>query len=291
MKILIADAFDASLPQRLAIFGEVMSDLSRIQEAQILVVRSRTHVDQTLLDQAPALRLVIRGGVGLDNVDLQACRNRGIQVLNTPRASSVSVAEMTMAFLIAIPSRLIEAHIAMSAGRFPKNEYPRSELYQKTLGLIGVGAIATEVAKRAQAFGMRIIAFDPYITAHPIAQMKGTLDEVLAEADFISLHTPLTEQTRGLINHARIQRMKPGVILVNTARAACVVEQDLAQALASGQVKAYGCDVWNEDPPASDCPLLALPNVFKTPHMGGSSLENLGRIDDEIVGILSGFNL
>jgi D-3-phosphoglycerate dehydrogenase len=290
MRILIADAFDASLPKRLEKFGEVSSDMATLAQAQVLLIRSKTKVTADMLEQAPSLKLVIRGGVGLDNVDQPACKAKGVKVMNTAAASSVSVAEMAMAFMVAIPARLIEAHTAMKAGQFPKNELKRTELFQKTLGLIGAGAIASEVAKRAQAFGMKIIAFDPFLSSHPLAELK-SLEEVVAQADVISIHTPLTDQTKGMFNKALIAGMKDGVIIINTGRGKVVVEDDLAEALKSGKVRAYGTDVWFSDPPPADCPLLSAPNVFMAPHLGASSKENLGRIGDIVVEILSKFEV
>jgi len=288
MHILIADAFDAKLPERLAPFGAVSSDLATLGQAHVLLVRSKTKVDADLVAKAPNLKLVIRGGVGMDNVDKKLCTEKGIKAVNTPRASSVAVAEMAMAFMVAIPARLIEAHTSMKDGKFLKSELKRTELFKKTLGLIGAGAIASEVAKRAQAFGMEVIAFDPYLKEHPIARLV-SLDELATKADVISLHTPLTDETRGMVNAALIAKMKDGVILINTGRGKCVVETELAAALQSGKVRAYGTDVWPSDPPPADCPLLSAPNVFMAPHIGASSKENLGRIGDEVVLILQDF--
>ena len=289
MKILIADAFDAKLPERLAVFGEVSSDMASLSEAEVILVRSKTKVNADLVAQAPKLKLVIRGGVGMDNVDKKLCAEKGIKAVNTPKASSVAVAEMAMAFMVAIPARLIEAHTSMKDGKFLKNELKRTELFKKTLGLIGAGAIATEVAKRAQAFGMKVIAFDPFLKEHPVATLVGSLEELAAQADVISMHTPLTDDTKGMINAALIAKMKDGVIIVNTGRGRCVVEADLVAALESGKVRAYGTDVWPSDPPPADCPLLTAPNVFMAPHLGASSKENLGRIGDEVVAILTEF--
>jgi D-3-phosphoglycerate dehydrogenase len=288
MKILIADAFDASLPKRLEKFGEVSTDMAELATTQVLLIRSKTKVTQAMVEQAPLLKLVIRGGVGLDNVDREACKARGVEVMNTAAASSVSVAEMAMAFMVAIPARLIEAHMAMKEGKFPKNELKRTELFQKTLGLIGAGAIATEVAKRAQGFGMKVIAYDPFLATHPVAELK-PLDEVLAQADVISIHTPLTDQTKGMFNKDAFAKMKDGVMIINTGRGKVVVEEDLAEALKAGKVRAYGTDVWFSDPPAPECPLLSAPNVFMAPHLGASSKENLLRIGDTVVEILSRF--
>jgi D-3-phosphoglycerate dehydrogenase len=288
MQILIADAFDAKLPERLAPFGAVSSDMAALGKAEVLLVRSKTKVNADLLAQAPSLKLVIRGGVGMDNVDKKLCAEKGIKAVNTPRASSVAVAEMAMAFMVAIPARLIEAHTSMKEGKFLKSELKRTELFKKTLGLIGAGNIATEVAKRAQAFGMEVIAFDPFLKEHPIARLV-SLDELAAKADVISMHTPLTDETKGMINTAFIAKMKDGAILINTGRGKCVVEADLAAALESGKLRAYGTDVWPSDPPPADCPLLTAPNVFMAPHLGASSKENLGRIGDEVVLILQDF--
>lgn len=289
MKILIADAFDAKMPERLKAFGDVTDDMSHLNEANVLLVRSKTKVTEELVAKAENLELVIRGGVGLDNVDKKACAARGVKVMNTPKASSVAVAEMAMAFMVAIPARLLEAHSSMVEGKFLKNELKRTELFRKTLGLIGVGAIGTEVAKRAQAFGMTVIAYDPFVGENPHVTLVSTLQELLRQADVISLHTPLTDDTRGMINAALIAQMKDGVIIINTGRGKVVLEEDLAAALKSGKVRAYGTDVWYSDPPSPDTPLLQAPNVFMAPHLGASTKENLGRIGDEVVSILTAF--
>lgn len=289
MKILIADAFDAKMPERLKAFGDVTDDMSQLKDANVLLVRSKTKVTPELIEKAPSLELVIRGGVGLDNVDKKACAERGIKVMNTPRASSVAVAEMAMAFMVAIPARLPEAHMSMVEGKFLKNELKRTELYQKTLGLIGAGAIATEVAKRAQAFGMTVLGYDPYVKQNDYATMIPSLTEMLKQADFISIHTPLTDETKGMINAALINQMKDGVIIINTGRGKVVIEDDIAAALKSGKIRAYGTDVWYSDPPAPDTPLFKAPNVFMAPHLGASTKENLGRIGDEVVSILTAY--
>lgn len=286
MKILIADAFDASLPGRLAQFGEVFDDMGRLAEAEVLLVRSKTKVTKEMLAGAPALKLVIRGGVGLDNVDKEACKARGVEVMNTPKASSVAVAELAMALMLAVPNRLIEAHNGMKEGKFLKKELKRTELFQKTLGLLGIGLIGTEVAKRAKAFGMKVIAYDPFVLNHEVAQLKQSMDEVFKEADYLSIHTPLTDQTRGMLNSGAFAKMKKGVIIVNTGRGKVVAEQDLADALKAGQVGAYATDVWYSDPPDPICPLLTAPNVLMAPHIGASSKENLLRIGDIVVEIL-----
>ncbi len=291
MKILIADAFDASLPGRLAKFGEVTDDMGKLGQAEVLLIRSKTKVTKEMLEGALKLKLVIRGGVGLDNVDKEACEAKGIKVMNTPKASSVAVAELAMALMLAVPNRLIEAHNGMREGKFLKKELKRTELYQKTLGLLGIGLIGTEVAKRAKAFGMKVVAYDPFVLNHEVAQLKNGMDEVFKEADYISIHTPLTDQTKGMLNKDAFAKMKKGVIIVNTGRGKVVVEEDLVEALKSGQVGAYATDVWTSDPPPPECPLLTAPNVLMAPHIGASSKENLLRIGDIVVEILSQENL
>jgi D-3-phosphoglycerate dehydrogenase len=288
MKILISDAFDPSLPDRLAQFGEVTDDKSQLPEADVVLVRSKTKCTKEYIDGAPNLKLIIRGGVGLDNVDLDYAKEKGITVHNTPAASSVAVAELAFAHMLAVPNRLVEAHNSMMEGKWEKKQFKRTELMGKTLGLIGIGRIATELAKRANAFGMNVIAYDKYVDQSDEAEMK-TLDEVLAESDYLSLHIPFTEETKGLINKETIEKMKDGVVIINTGRGKCVIEEDVAEGLKSGKIKTYANDVWYSDPPSPDCPLLTAPNVQLTPHLGASSKENLLRIGDIIVDIISNF--
>jgi D-3-phosphoglycerate dehydrogenase len=286
MKILIADAFDASLPDRLRKFGDVTDDANQLADANVVLIRSKTKATREYIDKAPKLKLIIRGGVGLDNVDQAYAKEKGVKVFNTPEASSVAVAELAFALMLGIPSRIIEGHVSMKEGKWMKKELKRTELFGKTLGLIGIGRIGTEVAKRAAAFGMKVIAYDAFVTSSPVAQLV-PLETLLAQADYISLHTPLTDATRGMVNAALLGKMKPGVILINTGRGKVIHEPDLAAALASGRVRAYGTDVWESDPPPPTSPLLTAPNVFMTPHIGASSTENLLRIGDQIVQILS----
>jgi len=288
MKILIADAFDAALPERLKKFGEVTSDPSALASAEVVLVRSKTKCTKEYIDQAPNLKLIIRGGVGTDNIDKEAAKARGVQVKNTPKASSPAVAELAFALMLAIPNKLIEAHNTTKEGKFLKNEIKRTELLGKTLGLIGVGRIGTEMAKRARAFGMKVIGTDKVVTQSEFVEMK-PYDEVLAKSDYLSMHTPLTDETRCMIDKAAIGRMKDGVAIVNTGRGKCIVEDDMVEALKSGKVKAYATDVWYSDPPDPACPLLTAPNVIMTPHLGASTKENLLRIGDEVVELLEAF--
>jgi D-3-phosphoglycerate dehydrogenase len=287
MLILICDAFDPSLPKRLERFGEVTEDAARLPEAEVALVRSKTKCTADWIAAAPKLKLIVRGGVGIDNIDAKAAKDRGIDVRNTPKASSVAVAELAFAMMLAVPNRLIEAHNALKLeGKFLKKELKRTELMGKTLGLIGIGRIAQEVAKRARAFGMRVLAYDPFVKQSDEAILVPTLKELLRQADYLSLHTPLTDDTRGMINRETLAGMKDGVVIVNTGRGKCVVEEDLAEALRSGKVACYATDVWYSDPPDPSSPLLAAPNVLMSPHLGASSKENLLRIGDEVVTLL-----
>jgi D-3-phosphoglycerate dehydrogenase len=287
MVILICDAFDKSLPDRLKKFGEVTEDVARLPEAEVALVRSKTKCTPEWIAGAPKLKLIIRGGVGLDNIDQPTAKARGIEVRNTPAASSVAVAELAFGLMLAIPNHLIEAHNAMKLeGKFLKKELKRTELYQKTLGLVGIGRIASEVAKRAAAFGMRVLAYDPYVKHSDVAILVPSLKELLRQADYISLHVPLNDDTKNMINKEAIAGMKDGVVIVNTGRGKCIVEADLAEALKTGKVAAYATDVWYSDPPDPSSPLLSAPNVIMTPHIGASSKENLLRIGNEVVTLL-----
>ncbi len=288
MKILISDAFDSTLPGRLAAFGEVTDDPAALAEADVILVRSKTKCTREYIDQAKSVKLIIRGGVGLDNIDVDYARSKGIQVFNTASASAIAVAELAFALMLAVPAKLVEGHTSMKDRKWLKKEIKRTELYGKTLGLIGVGNIGSEVAKRAAAFGMQVIAFDPFLKSHDLVTLVG-LEELLGRADYISMHVPLTAETKGLVNRDTIAKMKDGVVLVNTARGKCVVEEDLAAALAAGKVRCYATDVWVGDPPDWNGPLFSAPNVIMTPHVGASTKENMLRIGEVVVTILESF--
>lgn len=282
MLILIADAFDASLPGRLRAFGEVTDDTTRLSEATVVLVRSKTKCTKEYIDKAKQVKLIIRGGVGLDSIDVDYAVSKGITVLNTPEASSVAVAELAVCLMLAAANQVIPGHVGMTQGKWLKKDLTRTELYQKTLGLVGMGRIAREVAKRAAAFGMNVIAYDAYVKTCDVASLM-SFNEVIARADYLSFHLPLTDETKNMINADTIARMKKGVIVVNTARAEVVDEAAMAKALQNGHVGCYATDVWTSDPPPESCPLLKAPRVIMAPHMGASSEENLLRIGDLVV--------
>lgn len=281
MLILLADAFQADLPKRLEAFGQVTQDHARVGEAEIIIVRSKTKVGKDMIDAAPKLKFIIRGGVGVDTIDVPYAESKGITVTNTPEASSVAVAELAFALMIAMPAHIAEADASMKQGKWLKKELERTELLGKTLGLVGIGRIAREVALRAKAFGMRVIAYDKYVDKSDAAEMM-SLDDVYAKADYISLHTPLTDETRGMINAASIAKMKKGVRIINTCRGQVIVDADVAAALADGRLAGYATDVYDKEPPEGS-PLLNAPHTVFTPHIGASSEENLTRLGDSIV--------
>jgi D-3-phosphoglycerate dehydrogenase len=280
MVILMADAFAPDLPKRLSAFGEVASDLSRLAEAEVLIVRSKTKVNAAMIDAAPQLKYIIRGGVGVDTIDVDYAKTKNILVDNTPEASSLAVAELAFALMLAMPNNLPEADASMKGGKWLKKELERTELSGKTLGLVGIGRIAREVASRAKAFGMKVIAYDKYVQTSDAAEMVG-LDELYARADYINLHTPLTDETRGMICAAAIAKMKKGARLINTCRGPVVVEADVAAALVSGKLAGFATDVYDKEPPEGS-PLLSAPKVIMTPHLGASTEENLLRLGDSI---------
>jgi len=289
MLILISDAFDKGLPDRLRAFGDVTDDKSRESEADVVLIRSKTKCTQEYIDGAPNLKLIIRGGVGLDNVDRDYAATKGVQVNNTPKASAIAVAEAAFALMIAVPNNLIKGHNGMAEGQWLKKELERTELYRKTLCLIGVGNIATEVAIRAKAFGMTVKAYRQSDKPYEHAEVIKDLAQAVADADYVSMHTPLTDDTRGMFDAKIINGMKDGAVIVNTGRGACVVAEDVVAALESGKLRGYATDVWPSDPPAEDYPILKAPNVVMLPHLGASTKENLGRIGDEVVAILESF--
>jgi D-3-phosphoglycerate dehydrogenase len=284
----MSDAFDPSLPAKLEAFGEVIDDKERLPEVDVVLVRSKTKCTREYIDKARNLRLIIRGGVGLDNIDVEYARSKGIQVFNTAEASAVAVAELAFALMISVPTRMVEGHEGMKRREWLKKQLKRTELMGKTLGLVGAGNIGTELARRAIAFGMRVIAYDPLLKSHECVDLV-SLDALFSQSDYISLHVPLTDTTRGMINTDTIANLKDGVVIVNTARGGCVVEDDVVEALKTGKIRAYATDVYDSDPPDSSCPLYDAPNAIMTPHLGASSSENMLRIGDVVVRILEDF--
>jgi D-3-phosphoglycerate dehydrogenase len=247
----------------------------QLKDADALIVRSAVDVDNALLEHAKKLRVIGRAGVGVDNVDLDAATRRGIAVMNTPGANAVAVAEHTMGLMLTLARQLSRADRLMHEGKWEKKSLQGTELRGKTIGIVGLGRIGMEVARRALAFGMEVMAHDPYISTS-IAEDMGakltSLDEVLAKADYLTLHLGLTPQTIGMINTESLKKMKKGVRIINCARGELIEEAALFEALKSGHVAGAALDVFQQEPPKGT-PLAALENVIMTPHIGGSTRE------------------
>ncbi|MGA9811700.1 MAG: phosphoglycerate dehydrogenase [Terriglobales bacterium] len=248
---------------------------AHLQSADALIVRSAVQVDADLLEHARKLRVIGRAGVGVDNIDLDAATRKGIAVMNTPGANAIAVAEHALALMLAMARHIGRANELMHAGKWEKKSLQGSELRGKTLGIVGLGRIGMEVARRARAFGMEIVAHDPFVSA-AVAKEQGIrlakLEEVYAAADYLTLHVGLTPQTAGMINADSVKRMKRGVRLVNCARGELVDEAALAQAVKQGLVAGAALDVF-ADEPLKNSPLTALDNIILTPHIAGSTYE------------------
>ncbi|WP_051552135.1 phosphoglycerate dehydrogenase [Nocardioides sp. URHA0020] len=249
--------------------------LTAIGDADALLVRSATKVDAEALAAAKRLKVVARAGVGLDNVDVRAATQAGVMVVNAPTSNIVSAAELAVALMLAAARHVSPAHAALKAGEWKRSRYTGIELYEKTVGIVGLGRIGVLVAQRLSAFGMRVIAYDPYVQAGRAAQMGVRLvdlDTLLAEADFMSVHLPKTPETLGLIGVEQLAKVKPSLVLVNAARGGIVDEPALYAALKEGRVAGAGLDVFTSEP-CTDSPLFELENVVATPHLGASTDE------------------
>ncbi|HXM36712.1 MAG TPA: phosphoglycerate dehydrogenase [Pyrinomonadaceae bacterium] len=257
---------------------------AEIADADALVVRSATKVTPELLDKAPRLRVVGRAGVGVDNIDLDEATRRGVLVMSTPGGNAVSVAEHTFALMLALARHVPRLDKAIHEGRWEKSSAAGTELRGKTLGLIGLGRIGSEVAVRAEAFDMHVLGYDPYISeaaAREVQVELVPLEKLLAESDFVSLHTALSPATQNVINAATLAQMKKGARLVNAARGELIDEAALAEALKSGHLAGAALDVFVEEPPKNS-PLMALPNVIATPHVAGSTAEAQEEVGTQI---------
>ncbi len=256
-----------------------------IADYDAIVVRSRTKVRKPLIDKAvPGLKAIIRGGVGLDNIDVEYARSKGIQVFNTPRASSNAVAELVTGLMFALARHIPRADASMKAGKWEKKKLKGTELAGKTLGIIGYGRIGRTLAEKARALGMKFVAYDPYVEGEEIIP----LDDLLAQADYVSLHIPHTPETHHLIDAEKIAKMKEGAYLINAARGGVVDEAALLEALESGHLAGAAMDVYSEEPPKSETlrALIEMPSFVATPHIGAATKEAQARIGDEIVSIV-----
>ena len=285
IKIYVSDdVSDSGLaPLRSAGFNvEKRTGLSRselaeaLKDADGLIVRSETKVTADLLDEATSLRVIGRAGVGVDNIDVPAATIRGVVVMNAPDGNTITTAEHTIALLISLARSIPQANSSLKAGRWERKKFIGVELQGKTLGIIGLGRIGRVVASRARALGMQIVAYDPFIAPEQARDLEielAPLDDVYARADFLTVHTPLTADTRGLIDREVFGKMKHGARLINCARGGLVDEAALYEALTSGSIAGAALDVFSEEPPPADHRLLQLDQVIATPHLGASTTE------------------
>jgi len=306
MKILVCDPVSpkgiAMLQQRpefeITVLPERLGEaelITRVQDVVALVVRSETKVTKKLIEAAPQLRVVGRAGVGVDNVDVEAATQRGVVVMNTPGGNTISTAELSFAMLLALARKLPQAHATMAAGKWDRKQFQGVELCGKTLGVLGLGRIGSEVAKRALSFGMRVLGYDPFLTearAQALGiELASDLDAVYRDADFITVHMPVTEQTRGMLHSSAFARMKPKVRLVNCARGEIIVEKDLLAALDSGKVAAAALDVFATEPLPPDHPFRNHPGITLTPHLGASTAEAQEKCGIEVAEVIAAYLL
>jgi D-3-phosphoglycerate dehydrogenase len=289
MKILICDKTEKEYIEQMRAAGltvDVHDDIIPEELPNVLpaydgmVVRSRTKVRQALMDVCPNLKVIVRGGVGLDTIDHEYAKSKGIVVMNTPLASSASVAELTIGYMFALARSIYKATTSMKAEKWDKKSFEGDEIGGKTLGLVGVGNIGKEVAKRASALGMSVLAYDPYVKEITGIKLV-TLDELLARSDYISLHLPKTKESANMIGADQFAKIKNGVRIINCARGGIIDENALYEALTSGKVAGAALDVFAEEPP-TNWKLLKLENVIGSPHIGAATKEAQARIGAEV---------
>ncbi|MFF2369661.1 phosphoglycerate dehydrogenase [Agromyces sp. NPDC058110] len=249
--------------------------LSALSDANAILVRSATKVDAEAIAAAPKLQVIARAGVGLDNVDIKAATTAGVMVVNAPTSNIISAAELTVGHILSLARHIPAAHSALAQGEWKRSHYTGTELYEKTVGIIGLGRIGALITARLQAFGVEVIAYDPYITAARAQQLgvqTVSLDELLERSDFITIHMPKTPETTGMIGAEQFAKMKPSAYIVNVARGGLIDEDALHDALVARTIAGAGLDVFVQEPPR-ESPLLGLPNVIVTPHLGASTDE------------------
>lgn len=281
-QILVADAINEEGLSPLLDFKEGILIQKKISDPEVelekidaLLVRSATTVTEDLLEKMPQLKIIARAGVGVDNIDVNAATKRGIIVVNAPDGNTISTAEHTFAMMASLMRNIPQAHQSMKNLEWKRNAFIGTELYGKTLGIVGMGRIGSELAKRAKVFGMNVNVYDPFLTkerATKLGVSHGSLEEVLAEADIITVHTPLTPETKGLINEETLSKTKKGVYFLNCARGGIIDEQALAKFIGNGHVAGAAIDVFEVEPPGEH-PLFKFENVIVTPHLGASTKE------------------
>ena len=302
MRVLVSDSLAEEGVRRLESGAEVdvITNLSpeelvkKIKDYDALVIRSGTKVTAEVINSAERLKVIGRAGVGIDNVDVEAATKKGIIVLNTPGGNTISAAEHTIAMMLSLARNIPQANVALHKGEWNRKKYTGVEFFNKTLGIVGLGRVGAEVASRMKSFGMQILAYDPFVTEAKANQMGlklGSLDEVLRNSDFITVHTPLTKDTRDLIDEDEFKIMRPGVRIVNCARGGIINEAALAKAVAEGKVAGAAVDVFTKEPPVGN-PLLEQDKIITTPHLGASTAEaqiNVAvAVADQILSIAKG---
>lgn len=296
MKIMICDPTSADAIEAIRAAGhdvDVRDDitpedlLKEIPAYHGIVVRSRTKVREPIIDAAENLKVIVRGGVGLDNIDVDYARSKGIAVLNTPAASTQSVAELTVGYLFALARRIPQMTASMKAGLWEKKKFKGAEIAGKTLGLVGVGRIGTAVAERARALGMTVIAYDPYVKEWALGELV-SLADLLARADYISMHLPHTDETHHIIGVEALGKVKDGVRIVNCARGGVIDEDALYDAIKAGKVAGAALDVFAEEPSKGHT-LFELDEVLGSPHVGAGTKEATGRVGAEVAEKMVGF--
>ena len=296
MKILICDKTENEYIEQMRAAGltvDVRDDITPEELFTVLpaydgmVVRSRTKVRQPLIDVCPNLKVIVRGGAGLDTIDHEYAKSKGITVMNTPLANGLSVAELALGYMFMLARNLYKATATMKAEKWDKKSFTGDEIGGKTLGIIGYGNIGHEIAKRAIAMGMTVIAYDPFVTSQNGAKLV-TLDDLLAQSDYITLHLPKTKESANMIAAQQFAKMKNGVRIINCARGGIVNEEALYDALISGKVAGAALDVFAEEPP-TDWKLLKLDNVIASPHIGAGTKEAQARVGAEVAAKLIDF--
>ena len=284
VKIVVADKLDeetvAEMKTKWRVVYQPADLAAELRDADALVVRSRTRVTKEMLDGAQRLRLVARAGVGLDNIDVAECERRGIRVINTPSAATVSVAELAIGLMLAVLRRVPRADAGMKRKQWLKKELQGSELFGKTVGIVGFGRIGRAVAERLKAFGARILISDPRGRTEQYWRAV-SLEELLRESDIVTLHVALTDETKGMMSRERLALMKPSAILINTSRGAVVDEDALYDALKGGRLAGAGIDVYSKEP--YDGRLCELENAVLTPHLGAETVEGQARVGKELI--------
>lgn len=301
MKILICDKLDENSLNKLKNSGLDVTYktgmkpdelIAAVPGYSVMVVRSATKVTKEVIDAAKNLKLIVRAGVGLDNVDVAHAKEKNIDVKNTPGVTTVSVAEHTIGLMLALARNIPQGYMALMNGRWDRKKYAGFEIMGKTLGLIGFGRIGQETAKRAKAFGMKVLAYDPILdpnAANKLDVLLINLDELLSQSDYISLHIPLTPETMHIINAGTIAKMKRGARIINCARGGTIDEEALANAIKKGHIAGAAFDVFEKEPPDTNNPLLKLEQFICVPHLGASTAEGQARAGAEVARIVLEF--